>query len=549
MIKGVNMNIELEANWRATRPGKGLTMAITYRPRTQSPVSGVIGFLHADTMMVILDSIWGELGEGEEVTLEAGYQSLGALRGRQWRFNDLSFGSGERTIFFDVEVPDTLKSQITDSTSVMCPVLAYIAYNDPDGGNMPPEEGTKETALTRLVGGSSSPSGGGASVATPFDDSYNFYQEIAEATSINWAADPNYILVEPAILSPGTSDQLLKYSVHFQNNGSASALNVKVRIGTDPLLAGVTAINNPDSSNVPLCLKLAPGSDSLRWDTGHVDVDPPPPCKLNALGDAKALGFSTDETWGKVYYTIQTERGRILRVGDTIRAGGIVYMDRDSLRTPVAIVPVGIPSFCYPGILGLKYTQHFANEAIRSGWGLGLTLRYGLGKVQNPNFEAHTKRRISKQNFPLFWWQGELGYGETSIQPGADSLRVCHLDITPVNIRYIAKGRPIKIGNTYFQRGWGISAGYTASYLLAAQHNGTDHPSLDQFGFGQRLDHSIAVSADFLNLIGRPGISFGAGWRWRNSNITGTREWYQNAFVYLHYTFSPRFRTEFGWLN
>ncbi|MBK9336531.1 MAG: hypothetical protein IPM98_08045 [Lewinellaceae bacterium] len=116
-------------------------------------------------------------------------------------------------------------------------------------------------------------------------------------------------------------------------------------------------------------------------------------------------------------------------------------------------------------------------------------------------------------------------------------------------MRFIARKPPLRIGNTAVQRGWGFSAGYTTSYLVSSRRNGADDTAFDNLSFGGRLDHSLSLSADFLNLVGHPGLSFGAGWRWRNSQITGAREWRQNAFVYLHYTFSYRLRKEFGWLK
>ena len=545
MISSPDSALEMKANWGATRPGKGVTIALTYRPRSNSkePVSGVIGLLYAKGFLEV-DHVEGAPDAGSEVAVRPEFRTPEALSGRIWRFEDLSPSAREQTIFVDVRVPDAIGQLINDTSTVQCPIFAFIAYDDQQGGNSPNQQ---TSFLNNLFGISKFDSQGevGAGVEGDVTDSYNFYQEKTSQLAINWASDPNYILVNPAMLPPGSSELMLNYELHFQNDGAASATKMQVRMGMDPLLHGAGALSVP-AANVPNCFTFAAGADSLRWNTPN---PPPAGCKLNGAGDAVALGFSTDLTWGQTLYSVQTRPGYTLRIGDTIRAQGKVYMDGTREITPVSVVPVGTPAFCYPGILGLKYTQHFANEAVRSGWGLGLTLRYALGKVQNPNFEAHSLRRIRKNNFPLFWWQGELGYGQTSLQPNSDSLRLCHLDVTPVMLRFIARKPPLRFGNLAFERGWGISAGYTASYLLASRRNGADDTAFDEFGFGDRLDHSISVSADFLNLIGRPGISVGAGWRWRNSGITGTREWYQNAFVYLHYTFSPRFRTEFGWLN
>jgi hypothetical protein len=151
-----------------------------------------------------------------------------------------------------------------------------------------------------------------------------------------------------------------------------------------------------------------------------------------------------------------------------------------------------------------------------------------------------------------------LGYGNTKLQqPELDSFKLGHLDLTPILLRFIAKKPDLRFGNTVVQRGWGLSAGYTSSFLLHGKVNGQ---SLDMgnWSFGERLDHSFSVSLDLLNLIGRPGLSFGFGWRWRNSAVTGQfglpgqptnpsqRAWYNHPFVYAHYTFSKCLRYELG---
>ncbi|MBK9336530.1 MAG: hypothetical protein IPM98_08040 [Lewinellaceae bacterium] len=413
MIPNPDASLQLVANWGASRPTGTLTMAITYRIRSQEPATGEVRFLHADGFLEII-GVEGAPGEGTGITIPAGERTPEKLVGFAWPFSNLSSQSGERTIFIDVRVPEDIGRLINDTSSVQCPIFASIGHNDGLAGNTPQGPNSGPAPVQKSFAGTlfgTSSAKGDDSVEAPNAASYAFFEEKNAEVAINWASDPNYILVSPRMLAPGTTAQMLTYSVHFQNDGSASAMDMDVHVGTDPLLAGAAATA---LGAVPSCLSFSAGTDTLRWTTklppGEVQD---PSCKLNGVGDAIALGFSEDDTWGRVHYTIQTNPGYVLQIGDTIRAQGKVRMGATTETTAIAKVPIGIPAFCYPGLFGLKYTQHFANETHRAGWGLALTWRYGLGKVQNPNFEAHTLGHINKKHFPRFWWQGELGYGQT----------------------------------------------------------------------------------------------------------------------------------------
>ena len=132
--------------------------------------------------------------------------------------------------------------------------------------------------------------------------------------------------------------------------------------------------------------------------------------------------------------------------------------------------------------------------------------------------------------------------------PELDSFSLGHLDLTPLMLRFIAKKPHFKFGSKNIHRGWGLSAGYTSSFLLHGKRNGVSM-DLGSLSFGDRIDHAFSASLDLFNLVGQPGLSFGFGWRWRNSAITGQRDWYDHPFVYAHYTFSHRLRYELHGLN
>ena len=568
MIDSAAGNLQLVANWYASRPTGVLTFALSYRPSSNNTSDIQVGFAYPKNMFEVIEdaSVWTpNTTAGEPLDLPTeGYGELETQNGYGWVYESVPAGSGERTIFVDLLVKDNMREQINSNSSVIGRIVAGIVYSSgtqsiPGPGG--PDADTKmvsapvvqhKTTIGDLFGASKASADGvsPSSADSPFN-SFDYAEMDTVYVAVNWASDPNFFIVSPEILLPGSQHETLNYSAHFQNNGSASAINLDVQVALDPLLK---QSDLQTLSTNPACLEYKnTTSGALIWTnkgkTGPIE-DPTSICKLNALDDARRLGFAVGDTWGNVNYTIRTQPGVSLKNGQRILAQAAVTMDGTVDSTNVAVVQVGTPAFCYKNLFGLKYYQHLANDEHRSGLGIALTMRRPLGKVQNPDFIASKTGLINKKYFPVFWWQAELGYGQSKLQfAPTDSFFLRHIDVTPFMLRFIAKKPPLRFGSVGFQRGWGLSAAYTASYLFQSKHNDSEDLAFDKFSFGQRLDHSISLSADFLNLIGHPGISVGAGWRWRNSNITGQRQWYQNAFVYLHYTFSHRLKYEFSWLH
>ncbi|MBK6932129.1 MAG: hypothetical protein IPH12_15180 [Saprospirales bacterium] len=470
--------------------------------------------------------------EGPREDVPAGLRTPEALKGFSWEFTNLRADDGEKTIFIDVQVPANVSTEINDTSTVQATVFAAIGYDngsdalDSTGPTVPTDPGSDvvDIAVTKtaapppakqeapffdiLFGTSKAGADGVADseLENNFEEVYDFYREEMSPVAINYASDPNFILWHPLMLPPGAMNETLSYEVHFQNDGSASADgdDLRVTIGIDPL-------QNPEGvvpgSSYPACLDIRTFPHVIEWSTKKTLIEDPT-CKLNALGDARALGFSEGATWGHVAHTMQTKPGYVFKTGDTIYAQAAVKMGLSEVKTDVSKIPVGIPAFCSQGFFGLKFAYHLANDEHRSGWGLALTARYPLGKVKNPGFEAHLNHAINKKNYPLFWWQGELGYGQTRHRPAMnDSFFVRHIDVSPFVLRFIAKKPPLRIGSVGIQRGWGLSAGYTGSYLFSSQRNGADDTSFERMSFTDRLDHSLSVTADFLNLIGQPGLS------------------------------------------
>lgn len=553
-------NLKLAVNWQASRPTGMLTFAVSYRMPANS--EGQVIFLFPDYMFDAVHTDWApSIEQGQSVAIPADVYTTAALDGYSWSFKNNTNIQHDTTLFIDLRVPLNVQNSITNTSTVQENVYAAIAFksgapaNDqtvPGGSDnvpvvktaAPPPLAKQPQSFFDLLFGTTKTDETGT-VTSPYD--YNTYEEQFMPIAVNWASDPNFMIVEPTVLEPGSSNNTLTYTAGFQNDGTASANKLTISVGVDPLLLA------PSVSTLqrnPGCINNIPAieNDSLIWSNIPKNPNIPPSCSLPSLGDARKLGFAEDQSWGLVKYQIQTPSTPLID-GQVIRAQAIIRMDAGQDTTDICEVRVGTPAFCYVNLFGLKYTQQLVNDEHRNGLGIALTLRRPLGKVKNPGFEVRKTGLINLNNFPLFWWQAELGYGQTKLQyPMSDSFFLRHIDATPFMLRFIAKKPPLKFGSKKIERGWGISAGYTASYLFSSRRNGSDDTGFDQFSFTERLDHSISVSGDFLNLIGHPGLSVGAGWRWRNSNITGQRQWYQNAFVYLHYTFSYRFRKEFGWL-
>ncbi|MBL7776581.1 MAG: hypothetical protein JNK89_11300, partial [Saprospiraceae bacterium] len=448
----------------------------------------------------------------------------------------------ENSLIVELEVDSLVANLLPDTTSsTTAQVLGMIRIANPKSDVKENVWGASKNAVNPDVqvvfaAGSNDDTG----VATPFFDG-GFTGLSTQTIRLNWASDPNGITVEPQVLEPGVVSAPLHYEIQFYNGGSATAWNITAQVPLDSLL-------QPLGVGGPATLSQHPAGftynrileTTAQWKNTNAG--------LPSLTDAYKLGFSPDLSNGHIRYGVSTKTNRALRNGERILATARIDMEQSSVETNTAVVRVERLRVAYPCVLGFKTYYNFNVDAgafHRSGFNLALTLRKALCKIPNPQNRYFFQSRIPKSALPLFWWQGELGYGNSKLQRSeADSLQLGFLDVTPVLLRFIAKKPDLRIGNTVFKRGWGLSAGYTSSLLLHGKANGVamDLGALD---FGDRLDHSFSASLDLMNLVGQPGLSFGFGWRWRNSAVAGEREWYNHPFVYAHYSFSHRFRFEF----
>ncbi|TNE50728.1 MAG: hypothetical protein EP344_17205 [Bacteroidetes bacterium] len=528
--------VALDVNWPACQPNGRLLFALTY-PKIRSSADQPFSlFLAYPDSVFRFSQVQSGPAPVSNTTIE--YNGI-PHRLYKWRMESVQndgVDHDESCVVVELQVDSLVANLLPDTFSKMSTnVMALISIDEtPKAGpnvlggsqtkSSPNDDSSNQTAQFNDDAG----------IGNPFLDG-GISDMVSEGITLNWASDPNGIFVEPQVLEPGTEQAELNYSVHFYNGGSATAQHIQVQVQVDSLLSKngpdgpATTATYPDGFAYDLILE-----NVARW---RVDT-----AGLPSLGQADNLGFSHELAYGHMDYRTQSRAGRILTAGDTIRARATIDMESSNVETNEAIVRVQALRIAYPCVWGLKgyYNFRFDNAAFhRSGFNLALTMRKALCKMPNPQNQYFFGKRIPKQALPSWWWQAELGYGLTNLQRReGDSLRVGHLDLTPLLLRYIAKKPDLRLGSLTFKRGWGLSAGYTVSYLLHS-NNG-----LGSLSFGDRLDHSFSASLDLLNLVGQPGLSFGFGWRWRNTAVTGQREWYDHPFVYAHYTFSHRLRYE-----
>ncbi|MCS7036701.1 MAG: hypothetical protein NZM41_08565, partial [Saprospiraceae bacterium] len=526
-------NVALNVNWEASRPGGYLVFAITYPKITAAGQPGRTVYLAFPENEFVLDT----MQTGPAPTLESEGLQWNEKQHKvySWRFEQpdtTPTPNAENSLFVHLKVKDQVADFFpTDTSSILTHVLALIRIDGQpaggSGGNILGSEKFGGKAGSGFQG-----QGGGVPNSSPWSG----VEMVARTIALNWASDPNYIEVSPRYLTPGTKDATLTYTIGFYNGGSATADTLRVnahieRAHLNPTMPAVQS-SRPVFS-VPTTASV--GADHvIRW--AHNDAN------LPSLGQAQALGFATHNCFGEVKFRMTTRPGYAFRVGDTISAIAHLRMERSFVSTNTDVLRVRercLPAPCFWGIRAqhnLPYTydpwQH------NNGYSLAITVRKPLGKVCGLDDDAVFARTLPKERFPLFWWQGEVGYGQTSLTYNEQrNFYVGHADITPVMLRFVARRPRWRLGSIYFPRSIGLSAGYTASLLLHGKENGSAI-SWDDVSLTNRIDHSLSVSLDLLNLVGRPGLSLGAGWRWRNTALaTSAGEWYQHPFAYAHYTF------------
>lgn len=527
-------NVALNVNWAASRPGGYLVFAITYPKITASGQPGRTVYLAFPENEFRLDT----MQTGPMPTLESEGLEWDEKQHKvySWRFEQpdtTPTPNAENSLFVHLKVRDEVADFFpTDTSSILTHVLAMIKIDGqtPGGGG--------NILGSEKFGGKAGGNASGQNTGVPNNSPWSGVEMTSRTIALNWASDPNYIEVSPRYLAPGTKDATLTYTIGFYNGGSATADTLRVnahieRALINPTMPAVLSSQRPNSW--PMLTTDAVGADHvIRW--AHNDAN------LPSLGQAQTVGFNTANCFGEIQFRMVTRPGYAFRRGDSISAIAHLRMERSFVSTNTDVLRVRSRCLPSPWFWGLKVQYNLPHSSSpwehNNGYQVAITLRKPLGKVCGLDDNAPFARYLPKERFPLFWWQGEVGYGQTSLTYGEQrNFRIGHADITPVMLRFIARRPRWRVGSTYFPRSIGLSAGYTASFLVHGEENG-DAISWSGAPLADRIDHSLSVSLDLLNLIGRPGLSFGVGWRWRNTAlVTGAGEWYQHPFTYAHYTF------------
>jgi len=544
----VDSSIALNVNWPASRPGGRLVFALTYRKiREQGEPNRTVYLMFPTDEF---EFVGMQSGPSPSANFTESYDGK-SHEVYAWEFDQVDNANDatpENSVFVELKVKDAIAELLPDTTAeVQTSVKAMYKLHP-----------TQKTGQVNLIGFSNKDKiFTGASAGDSGVENSNFVDGLDELTylaiSLNLASDPNAMSVYPEVLEPGATEAKLHYRVDFFNGGTATANNLAIDATIDNNQLNTGTLQTASTFPAPLTQSFQ-GENTIRWATNAAG--------LLSLGQAQEVGFPDEHAFGFVNFTMITKPGLVFKAGDSIRARAHIQMESSEVTTNEAIVRVKSLRMPAPCMFGLKiyYNFRFDDEAFhRSGYNIALTARKALGSMPNPQNRYFFDPRIPKSEFPLFWWQAELGYGQTNLRnPEVDSFRLGQLDLTPVLLRFIAKKPELMtFGNTVVKRGWGLSAGYTGSFLLHGKNNG-NKLDLSDWSFGERLDHSFSLSLDLLNLVGQPGLSLGFGWRWRNSAVTkesghpgipgiaNERAWYNHPFAYVHYTFSHCLRYELG---
>lgn len=539
-------SIALNVNWAASRPGGRLIFALTYkkiREQGEAPRTVYLMFPSNEFEFVGMQS-----GPAPSSSFPESFDGT-PHRVYAWDFeavDNANDATDENSVFVELKVREGVADLLPDTVPELLTSVKAMYKLHP----------TQKAGQVNLLGvANADKTSTGAYVGDSGVENSNFIDGLDELTylpiSLNWASDPNAMSVYPAVLEPGATEAQLNYRIDFFNGGTATADTLHIDATVDNNQLNTGSLTTVATFPSPLAQSFQ-SENTLRWASNNAN--------LLSLGQAQDVGFPDEHAFGFVNFTLKTKPGLVFKEGDRILAQAHIQMEKSEVTTNQAIVRVQGLKMPVPCMFGLKvyYNFRFDDESFhRSGYNLALTARKALGKMPNPQNRYFFDSRIPKSVFPMFWWQAELGYGQTKLRnPEVDSVRLGHLDLTPVLLRFIAKKPELRFGNIGVKRGWGLSAGYTGSFLLHGKQLNGNKLDLSAWSFGERLDHAFSISLDLLNLIGRPGISCGFGWRWRNSAVTqqyglpGTpgaasgRAWYNHPFVYAHYTFSHRLRYE-----
>ncbi|MCB9283591.1 MAG: hypothetical protein H6563_05900 [Lewinellaceae bacterium] len=521
------LNVYINSSFTTCKPEGRVTMIIAYRNNGNTTASGNIYVGFADSLFTFIDaSLTRYDGEYNSYFLDQDHITK-ALR---FPFSDLGVGE-VRTFFFDLEARAGIVGpvKVGEDGRLLYPNLVTEvdagleisqALNTPNDGQDP---GT--VVLLPKSRGEENP--GFASFQT--------YTEI----NLSYAADPNYVHVQPVCLTPGDGPAELEYTVVSQNTGNTPTTSFNLSTYLSPRLNAATIQQlelYPDRFQVgsPVVLPDQWSRVSLECLTRN-DMPEEDRCYLPSLWNAQSADFPEDRTIAKFRFRVSTFPA--LPAGDSLAVYAVVTMDSVTWYTDTAVTYIRAvcsdtdPCMPLGNFWGVKGNFDVASGTHRNGYGLALTWRRGLPGNCAKGI-SHAQRQIPYSSYPSWWIQLELGLGSTALDSlGGYDYQTGHLDLG-AQIRYISDVG-IPFGNPRISRALGASAGLFGNFHGYVAQNGVqvDIPFADRLGGG------LVASIDLLQLVQRPGWSIGGGWKWQFWRITGQPEYLNYPFVYAHYTF------------
>ncbi len=547
-----NKSVNTEFNWNSSVPGDTVIVALNFRniDRQQS-ASGTLYFMYPEEEV----SVVGVSGQTNGLTSVNPGNALGYSGALAWDFSSLDPGQlGERTIFLTLKVsgdlndffqgnPDQIEvenedgggtTEVLNDASVPLFMASAIEFD--------PQEDDDPISFGDLFGFPVGQDGG-----TTTTGNNNFFSPDDLTTNtlgIRLSRDPNNIEVDPVYILPGTQTQPWKYTVNFQNFGSASAKKVEVESEIDDQLNllsydDMKTAYDPSGSDFANTVKPV-GADKLGWTIVRTDGAGflPGTAEIAALvqDDDMPDSLAHDASSGFVKYEL-TPKNINFQVGDTVKAVATIYMDGVPLRTSPAYTIVRQPQrlqlpWYFGAKAGVNATGFGSTGA--AGFHFGVTARKGFGSLS----ESFAKqRKISTQALPEFWYQAELMASRVNLSTTGGPLNSWYLDLVPLQIRFVPKSLPGGILAPYTNnRMFGISAGYMASLLLSANLN-SESQSLSALNFGDRIDHSLFAGFEIFNILGTPGLSIGYRFHRRFGHLVALRTDYNLSHLFLHYNF------------
>lgn len=517
----------IRPNWPAAAPGDTLSFGLPFRNlnANQPNANGTLFLILPPGLTYIRDSEWGSLRQRAQTGTVLGDTYL------RWDFSNLqpptSQTPDERTLFVDLLVEPSLSTSLPHETSSLS-LMIQGGIDLALPGQQPGQRGILD------ILGIDIESEGGLGASSVNDQFFGI--DATEFLTVNLARDPNNIIVDKPYLPPGDEAHTLTYRINFQNMGAAAADSVIITSYLDSKLdlpgsfQHLTTDHPVALKNTPTPAQLAPPTRQAIWSFRDHDF-------LVGVQQAQGAGASLEQTKGFVSYRVDKPAGTDLQVGDRIVGQALISMDGDTVRTNEAVTLVRRPrQLSLRPVFGIKvfYGGLSPQSSLhQSTLGLSLTARLALGGVDERYL---TQRRIPFNAMPVFWLQWEVGAHRSTLDLGAPgTLQLWQAHLTPLMLRFVPNAPNFIWPQNKNRRFLGLSADYQVGYALSGDLEGTTFTLPP--GIGPRLDHSLGLSLDFFNILGRRGLSFGAGWRWHRSNALDPDRYFNHPFYYAHWNF------------